>query len=198
MTIQPEIPVDIFIQARDCSDETRILIKINKVHTWYKMRTTCRPVPISAPTPGTDSQMVFIPSLFLDYLPPVSQMLMQCLQRTGDGRKKAQSVDPITSKSCFLNWYGWGWIVIMPKIITREVIRLVSDHVVAYFIGLLSTSFYSLITELSMWGIKWSLILMAFSVITQGLPHFPRKSYWWIAKNETLQPQGTVISKTLG
>ena len=42
----------------------------------------------------------------------------------------------------------------MPKIITREVIRLVSDHVVAYFIGLLSTSFYSLITELSMWGIK--------------------------------------------
>ena len=106
VTIQPEIPVDIFIQARDCSDETRILIKINKVHTWYKMRTTCHPVPISAPTPGTDSQMVFIPSLFLDHLPPVSQMLMQCLQRTGDGRKKAQSVDPITSKSCFLNWYG--------------------------------------------------------------------------------------------
>lgn len=144
------------------------------------MRTTYNSLLIPLFSQAWISQVVIIPSLLLDRFPSVSQLiaywhLLQTIwQKEKDIKCRSHQLSHLRVGH-FLD-LRCGMVRLYfhyAKIITGDV-RLSGNHLVVYFIWLVIISFYSFITELSAWGLKWSLALISLLlIIIQILPYFP-------------------------
>ena len=114
----------------------------------------------SSPRHGFPKIVVLL-SLLLDHLPLISQLIASWYIFQGIGQKekdiRRRSHQPshlraghLLNSRCGMVRLGFHYI---SRIIFGEV-RLSGYHLSVYFIWCLTTSFHSLMTELSVWGVK--------------------------------------------